>query len=243
MSAIVESNEPMQLPAPSTPAALIEIAVRSGASVETLERLMALQERHQANEARRQYVESLARFKALGLYVKKNREVNQGQGRPSYRHATLDNIIATLSPALAQEGLNATWSTEQHAGGGVTVTCILRHAAGHSESVSLTAQLDTGPGRNAIQSLGSSITYLQRYTLMAITGVAASDQDDDGAKSDKRGGFITPEQLDEVTALMHEVNADFEGFLRFAKVAALADIPKSDFRRIMAALEAKRAKS
>jgi hypothetical protein len=39
---------------------------------------------------------------------------------------------------------------------------------------------DTGPGRNAIQARGSAKSYLERYTLLAATGTAASDMDNDG---------------------------------------------------------------
>lgn len=229
---------PAQIPQPMQ---MIDTAVRAGASMETLERLFALQERHEANEARKAYVTALAAFKAHGLRVSKDRTVNQGSGRPSYKHATLSNIIETIAPALAEHGLSATWSTAQEPHG-ITVTCILRHAAGHMESVSLTGQPDTGPGRNNIQAIGSTITYLQRYTLLAITGIAASDQDDDGGGSGDRGTqYITDEQCDEIAALLHETNSDFAGFLKWLKVDNIAVIPRSMFRKAISALEAKRA--
>ena len=229
---------PAQIPQPMQ---MIDAAVRSGASMETLERLFALQERHEANEARRQYITALAAFKALGLRVSKDKAVSQGAGRPSYKHATLANILETITPALADHGLSATWSTAQEPHG-ITVTCILRHAAGHMESVSLTGQPDTGPGRNGLQAIGSTITYLQRYTLMAITGTAASDQDDDGRGSSARSEYITDEQADEVTTLLHATGSDFAGFLRWAGVETVHEIGRKDFRRIMAALEAKAKK-
>lgn len=222
------------------PMQLIERAIASNASMDVVERLFSLQERHEANEARRQYVAALAAFKAHGLRVSKDKAVLQGAGRPSYKHATLANILEIISPVLADHGLSATWSTAQEPHG-ITVTCILRHAAGHMESVSLTGQPDTGPGRNAIQAIGSTITYLQRYTLMAITGTAASDQDDDG-KGSARSEYITDEQADEVTALLHSTGSDFAGFLRWAQVETVHEIGRKDFRRIMAALEAKAKK-
>lgn len=234
--AVIEAENvtPMRVPAP---AQLIETALRTNANVETLERLFALQERHEAAEARRQYVAALAQFKSLGVRVKKDRSVSQGAGRPSYKHATLANIVESIAPALAEYGLSATWQTsqEQH---GITVTCVLRHAAGHSESVSLTGQPDTGPGRNAIQAIGSTITYLQRYTLMAITGVAATDQDDDG-----RGGaseYVSEEQAADITALMEEVQADREKLLRWIGAGEVKQIKAKDFAKVIRALEAKR---
>lgn len=228
---------PAQIPQPLQ---LIEQAVRTGANVDVLERLFSLQERHEANEARRQYVHALAQFKALGLRVGKDRAVSQGTGRPSYKHATLANIIETIAPALAEFGLSATWSTAQEPHG-ITVTCILRHAAGHMESVCLTAPPDTGPGRNNIQAIGSTITYLQRYTLMAITGVAASDQDNDG-KGGGESPCITSEQADEITKLLTEIGADFESWLAWARVNRIADIKRVNFRKVISAIEAARSR-
>jgi hypothetical protein len=230
---------PVQVPQPMQ---MIDNAVRAGASMDTLEKLFALQERYEANEARKQYVAALAAFKAQGLRVHKDRTVSQGAGRPTYKHATLSNIIETIAPALADHGLSATWSTSQEPHG-ITVTCILRHAAGHMESVSLTGQPDAGPGRNNIQAIGSTITYLQRYTLMAITGVAASDQDDDGTGNNSAAHYVTNEQAAEITELLHETNSDFEGFLRWIKAESIATIRRADFRKVMAALEAKRAQA
>lgn len=229
---------PVQVPQPLQ---LIEQAVRTGANVDVLERLFALQERHEANEARRQYVHALAQFKALGMRVSKDRAVSQGTGRPSYKHATLANIIETIAPALAEFGLSATWSTAQEPHG-ITVTCILRHAAGHMESVCLTAPPDTGPGRNSIQAIGSTITYLQRYTLMAITGVAASDQDNDGTGGDRGQQYITDEQCDEIASLLHQTDSDFAEFLKWMRVDNIATIPRGNFRRAISALEAKLAR-
>lgn len=226
---------PVQAPTPSN---LIEQALRSNARVEVLERLFALQERHEANEARKKYVAALAAFKAQGLRIGKDKEVLI-PNRPAYKHATLGNIIATLTPSLSENGLSATWSTAQEPHG-VTVTCILRHEAGHMESVSLTAKPDSGQGRNDVQAIGSTITYLQRYTLLAITGVAASDQDDDGGGSGDRGQqYITDEQCDEIAALLHATNSDFANFLKWLKVETIATIPRGMFRRAISALEAK----
>ena len=59
---------------------------------------------------------------------------------------------------------------------------------GHSEAVSIAGPLDDSGQKNGIQQIGSTITYLERYTLMAIMGLAAHDQDDDGIASGQRKG-------------------------------------------------------
>lgn len=67
------------------------------------------------------------------------------------------------------------------------MVCTLRHRLGHAESVQLTAQPDETGGKNAIQAIISTTTYLQRHTLKQITGVAEAGEDDDG-----QGGAVAP---------------------------------------------------
>lgn len=54
---------------------------------------------------------------------------------------------------------------------------------------------DTGGAKNAIQARASAQTYLQRYTLKAITGLSEQDDDDDGRGSGRP---------DEVQAMVDE---------------------------------------
>jgi hypothetical protein len=39
---------------------------------------------------------------------------------------------------------------------------------------------DTGPARNPVQSRKSTTSYLERYTLLAVTGLATEDDDGNG---------------------------------------------------------------
>ena len=44
---------------------------------------------------------------------------------------------------------------------------------------------DDSGGKNPIQSIGSTITYLERYTILALTGLATKEQDDDGKSANQ----------------------------------------------------------
>lgn len=168
---------------------LLAIALQKGVSLDQLERFMALKERHDANEARKAYTESMARAKRSPPTIGKDKFVSflTQKGVTEYHHATLGNVVRNIVAWLAEYGFSHAWRTEQIEGGRVAVTCTLTHAMGHSESVTLDAFKDDSGGKNNIQSLGSSVTYLQRYTLLAITGLATEDQDDDGASSAAMG--------------------------------------------------------
>lgn len=163
-----------------TPMQLLNMAVAKGADLAQLEKLMDLQERWEKNEARKAFVTALNAFKADPPHIFKNKAVAFGAGKTSYKHATLDNVSGEIGSALAKVGISHRWDTEQLEGGIIRVTCILTHALGHSERVPLQASPDQSGSKNAIQAVGSTVTYLQRYTLLSATGMAVQDQDDDG---------------------------------------------------------------
>lgn len=177
-----------------TPMTMLNMAVQQGADIEKLEKLMALQERWEANEARKAFVSALSAFKANPLIVGKDKHVKfkTSSGFTEYDHATLGNVCNVIGEALSAHGLSYRWSTEQMEGK-IKVTCFLMHVLGHSENVSLESSADTSGGKNNIQAIGSTVSYLQRYTLLAITGTATQDQDDDG----KKNGFSIGDVMDE----------------------------------------------
>ena len=96
-----------QPPAAVTPMAMLQMAIERGADVAMLERLMALQERWEANEARKAFIAALSAFKADPPTVVKNKSVAFGQGdrRTAYDHATLDQVASVIGAALAAHGL------------------------------------------------------------------------------------------------------------------------------------------
>jgi hypothetical protein len=51
---------------------------------------------------------------------------------------------------------------------------------GHKIETSIEAGSDTSGSKNAIQAIGSTISYLKRYTLENVLGLSA-DEDNDGA--------------------------------------------------------------
>lgn len=180
-----------------TPNALLQLAVQQGADIGKLEQLMALQERWEANEARKAFVVAMASFKADPPTIRKNKHVAFGTTR--YDHATLDEVTGKIAAGLARHGLSHSWSVAQ-ADGAITVRCTITHVLGHSESVTMTSGADTSGQKNAIQAIGSAVTYLQRYTLLAATGLSTSDMVDDDGKNatgaSQQGEGVVPEGFD-----------------------------------------------
>lgn len=168
---------------PATPADIVLYAMKNGGSIDQIREFMALQREWEADEARKAYVDAMARFKLNPPQVVKDKLVgyeNKDGSITGYRHATLGAVTEAIVAGLAECGFSHRWDTKQE-GNVITVTCIITHRQGHSETTSLSSGKDDSGKKNAIQQVASAITYLQRYTLLAATGVATKDQaDDDG---------------------------------------------------------------
>lgn len=228
------------VPSVLTPMELLDRAFNSNAAPETLERLMALQERWEKNQARKSFDEAMAAAKAEIPVIAKNRTVDftSQKGRTHYKHEDLAEVARTVTPILAKHGLSYRFRTTSNPNEPVTVTCIVSHREGHFEENTLAAGRDDSGNKNSIQAVGSTLTYLQRMTLKAALGLAASD-DDDGAVSDGKPETISQDQVGELQALIESKSADKARFLKYYKIDRLGDLPASRFNDAMALLVAK----
>lgn len=163
-----------------TPLQMIAMGIQKGMSPEQMNQLMDLRDREEGLQAKKAFVVAMAKFKESAPTIEKDSNVSYGN--TNYSHATLANVVTKITQSLAQYGLHHKWTTDQK-DNKVTVTCTITHELGHSESTSLESSPDSSGSKNPIQALGSAVTYLQRYTILAITGLAAGGTDDDGGAS------------------------------------------------------------
>jgi rubrerythrin len=176
-----DKNEIQRTESPLTSAVALAQA-DNNIDVAKLTELFSLQERWEANEAKKAYTVAMAEFKKNPPEIFKDQTVSFGDTR--YNHASLNNVTTLINKALSEHGLTASWSQGQD-NNAIKVTCKITHILGHSDETSLSAPPDKSGKKNDIQAIGSTVTYLQRYTLLALTGLATRDQDDDGAGADQ----------------------------------------------------------
>lgn len=221
------------------PAELIKSAMASGANLDNLERLLALQERWEANEARKAYYKAMADFKANPPKIDKDVKVGYttSKGKVGYNHASLYNVVDKITVELSKYGLSASWRTAQT--DKITVTCRISHAQGHYEETSISALEDSSGAKNPIQAIGSTISYLERYSLLALTGLATYDQDNDANKVEEA---IDENKVTIIKNLLAELSVNVEKFLEYMAVEKVEDIPASQFVKAKMMLETKRGK-
>lgn len=168
---------------PSNPASVLVYAMEKGADMAQIEKLLDLQMKWEANEARKAFVADMAEFKKNPPKIIKDKLVgyeNRDGTFTGYKHATLGNVTNAVIEGLAKHGFSHAWEPEQR-DGKIHVTCVITHKLGHSTRTTLDSAKDDSGKKNSIQAVGSAISYLQRYTLLLACGLATHDQvDDDG---------------------------------------------------------------
>lgn len=225
-----------------TPMSVLELAIRQGADIDKLTKLMELQERHEANIARKAFNVSFSAFKSEAVRVVKNVTVSDGPLKGK-KYADLFGVVDAVTPVLSKHNLSHSWRLTKDEPAWMEVTCTIRHSLGHFESVSMGAAPDTGPGRNAIQSRGSAKTYLERYTLLAAVGLAAAN-DDDGKATSASGSRLSDEvvgsSLDDIDACVNLVELQ-RVYTRVCKMAQEADDKAAELAFIKRSNERKAA--
>ncbi len=217
-----------------TPMDMLNNAINSGASVEMMERLLTMQERWEANQARKFFDAALSAAKAEIPVIHKG-----AKGHNNKSYADFASIARVVDPIISKHGLSYRFRTRQEVG--IAVTCILSHEAGHSEETTLVGPADASGSKNAIQAIGSTLTYLQRYSLVQMLGLAASE-DDDG-RAIQSAAPITEEQAGTLRKLIEETATDIARFCRHMGIEAIPELPASKFDTAVKQLEAKRARS
>jgi len=183
---LVTSDQQSSLPVMAQPhMRLIEIAVNNGADITQLEKLMDLQERYEANQAKKEFNAAMSTFQSLLPVIEKKGNVyyESSKGITNYDFAKLEDISHAINPALKETGLSYRWVQRQDQQW-ITVTCIVTHAKGHSEESSLTSTPDISGGKDPLKAMASAISYLRRYTLTGILGIVVGGEDDDGGTSE-----------------------------------------------------------
>jgi hypothetical protein len=177
----VYQTGPVTVRQSATPADLVRYAMDTNADLDRLEKLMAMQIQWEEREARKAFVADMALFKLNPPQILKDTHVQfkTDKGVTSYWHASIGNVVENIVAGLAEHGFSHRWIPERCDGGMVKITCVITHRLGHSESTTLEAGLDQSGGKNNIQAMISTKTYLERHTLLAATGLATKDQGDD----------------------------------------------------------------
>lgn len=88
------------------------------------------------------------------------------------RYADLAEVLNTVRPVFAKHGLSL-WQAPSFDGALASVTTMIAHSSGGY----VTSKASCVPGKSDAQQIGSTTTYLRRYALAAMCGIAQEDDD------------------------------------------------------------------
>lgn len=147
------------------------------------------------------------------------------------KYADLASIVKASRPYLAKNGL-----------------CVIQHIQstpeanylftrlGHLSGEWIQSKVAITPQKNDIQSFGSFITYLKRYTYASLVGVVSADEDDDGEQAMERktesvsvSSKISKDQLSILSNELEGHEEILENLLKGFEITKLADLKSSHF--------------
>lgn len=215
-------DEPANLPAPAGPQAtdmmlVIErVASNPEADIAKLERLIDLKRTIDADRARAEFYAAFAAMQGEIPEISEKGEIKV-DGVVRSRFAKNEDIQRVVKPILQAHGFALSFRNEFLPElKALKVVGILSHRSGHSERDEFIAAADTSGSKNAIQALGSTRSYGQRYTTIALLNIATRAQDDDGQTSEQFKQPEAPEGFEAFFTALQDVAP--EGMARLTSV-------------------------
>lgn len=163
------------------------------------------------------------------------------------KYADLSSVWNACRGPLSKNGLAIVQTIQQREGGEVLHT-LLGHASGQwISSIMPIKSKSESKGSNDIQQLGSALTYLRRYSLSAIVGIAPDDDDDGNTATSYHNKpkaqaalpqpkTITEKQAYDLNDIISRCSPAFkqrvEDFLKKSKVKELGELPIPSYELI-----------
>lgn len=158
--------------------------------------------------------------------------------RINFKYASLKEIMKTVRPVLAKHGISIMQEPKMD-GNRVSITTTLLHSSGEYIEFEPTIMNASSP---MAQEIGSAITYGRRYSVSAVLGLGAEDDDDgnaaqDGvdnqknpakaeASNDESIGYATEKQVSMIKSMLAKSTVPIEKILGRYHAANLESLSK-----------------
>lgn len=229
------------------PSAVLAVIARAAADpsvdVDKMDRLLQMQERVLARQAEVEFNAAMA--DAQSEMGRISADATNPQTRSKY--ATYGKLDSVLRPIYTRHGFALSFDeADSPKPDHVRVVCRVSHKAGHNHVYKTDMPADGkgakgGDVMTKTHAVGAAKQYGMRYLLKGIFNVAIGDEDRDG--NDPAEPTLTAKQVADMEALLSEVGADREKFLKYMKVGALGEILAKNYAAAVRAIEAKRVRA
>jgi hypothetical protein len=256
MNALTKANEQtgqvVAHPANSDPflAMISHAASDPNFDIEKMRQLVGIRNEELARQARVAFDSAFAEMQPKLPVIDRNGRIEirkkdkdgerNGDVQQSSAYALWADIKDACNPFMLEHGFGISFRPKTTADGKIVVTCILSHRDGHrEESDSIPMQHDSTGSKNAVQAVGSSLSYGTRYMGIMMLGVVTKENDDDG-RGAASPQYVTEDQVREIEILLGHTQSDKDAFLKFFKSENLETMQRETGVSAVAWLKAKR---
>ena len=218
------------------PADIVAVIARAASDpsvdIDKLERLLALKEKMDAQAREQAFLAALSRLEPRLPQITQKGLISHGN--VSHPYARLEDIDTAIRPLLAEEGFAISFDTKA-VDNRVEIIGRLSHREGHYEYKSVTLPLDSSGAKNAVQSVGSTISYGRRMLVKMFFNLMEKGEDTDSEDPTP----IPAEDAMRIHELLAETKSDVGRFLQFMGVNKVEDILMRDLLKANNALRVK----
>lgn len=178
-------------------------------------------------------------FTALAKAQSEVENAVKGSTNPHFKskYADLAEVLNTVRPVFAANGLSII-QIPSFDGAMASVTTCLAHAKGGT----ITGVSSCVPAKTDAQGIGAATTYLRRYSLASVCGVAQEDDDGQSAAHTKTRIAISPLQVAALQVRLEVLQVDEEAFCKFLGVDKMEEITIDKMAIATKSLDAKQKK-
>jgi len=210
------------------------IATDPNADVDKLDRLLDMQERVLAREARVAFNAAFSEMQHEIPTVIERGKTNNG------KYATLEDINEEIRPILQKWGFGILFRIKQ-TDSDIAVTGVLSHKTGHCEETTISLPRDTSGSKNNVQAVGSSTSYGKRYVLCALLNISTRGEDDDG-RSSTAAKMVTTTMAETLRDILMECNSTTREWF-MTQYGSVNSVPRDKYDALLAKLKAARDKA
>ena len=178
-------------------------------------------------------------FTALAKAQSEVENAVKGSTNPHFKskYADLAEVLNTVRPVFAANGLSIIQIPSFDGAMASVTTCLA-----HSKGGTITGVSSCVPAKTDAQGIGAATTYLRRYSLASVCGVAQEDDDGQSAAHTKTRIAISPLQVAALQVRLEVLQVDEEAFCKFLGVNKMEEITIDKMVIATKSLDAKQKK-
>ena len=178
---VVEKSSELEIQQEKNPVlSMLQLAMTdSNVDLEKMEKIMEMVERYEDKLAVKAYNRDMAIMQGEIPKIEFNAVINDKYGKLRSKYTTYEGIMEVVQPILSKHGFSVSFNPKAE-NKELNVDCMISHREGHIERSNLSLPFDDSGNKNAVQSIGSSMSYAKRYALCLKLNIATGGEDNDG---------------------------------------------------------------